>query len=458
MKVGRYRYLRSDDVNIEELMEALTIVNPKYRKSLQMGFSTRGLEPAMKLYKLGLTEDSSESVVIRIPRQFPYSDYLIDSANSVTVDDDTVLGEDLKYTDSIVLRDNQYEPVKKFVENENGIVSLPCGAGKTIVGLKALAEIGKPAIVLVHKTFLLNQWRDRAKEFLNEDIGLVGAGQEDWKGRKIVVGMIQSLNNVDKYPKEFYEYFGVVISDEVHRLSAPVWEKVVGQFPARRRWGLTATPYRTDGLECIFKWHIGGMLFIENEQPLTPQVVQIRTEAYMSSHKYINMWGNRNLNMGRLISNLVKDEDRMYLIIKSLKKVIKSGRKLLVLSDRLNSLDELKKGLSSTGADIKMYVGSTSEEDRYSAEDADVILATSQMASEGLDIPDLDTLVLVTPKSSLPWLKQAVGRILRDVEGKKKPLIIDYIDLKIPLLRNMAMKRFKYYKTQRFDVESDIMD
>jgi hypothetical protein len=152
MKVGRYRYLRSDDVNIEELMEALTIVNPKYRKSLQMGFSTRGLEPAMKLYKLGLTEDSSESVVIRIPRQFPYSDYLIDSANSVTVDDDTVLGEDLKYTDSIVLRDNQYEPVKKFVENENGIVSLPCGAGKTIVGLKALAEIGKPAIVLVHKT------------------------------------------------------------------------------------------------------------------------------------------------------------------------------------------------------------------------------------------------------------------------------------------------------------------
>jgi superfamily II DNA or RNA helicase len=120
-----------------------------------------------------------------------------------------------------------------------------------------------------------------------------------------------------------------------------------------------------------------------------------------------------------------------------------------VLSERLAHLEDIEKAIGRlwpAGVEklptIDYYVGGRSEKEREIAAKARVILATSQFASEGLDIPALDTLVLGTPMSDV---EQAVGRILRPFEGKKPPIVVDIRDDRVPLFRGLGDKRDRLY-------------
>ena len=190
------------------------------------------------------------------------------------------------------------EKQRRFVEKlyqslvdspvHGAIGEAPTSFGKTVCAMKLLSMFGRTALVIVHKAFQLKQWKTAAMEWLQmaeDEIGLVKGPVCEYEGKKIVLAMVETLSQHD-YPKEFYEYFGVVMGDEVHRLGAPQWSRAMPRFPAEVRVGISATPRRKDGLERVFKWTIGPVGAREREWFVKAAVFQIAWPVYVEPRRY----------------------------------------------------------------------------------------------------------------------------------------------------------------------------
>lgn len=315
----------------------------------------------------------------------------------------------------------------------------------TVCGCALMAALDVPTIVLVHKEFLLNQWMERIQTFLPD--ALIGRAQQDecsYEGKAIVLGMIHSVGS-GRYPQEFYDYFGMLIADEAHHLGAQTFSQAPPRFRARYRVALTATPRRKDGAENAFLYHIGPVLFTSKEQRLKFKVKRVWTKFHLVKTERFNpSLAPRTL----VITFLCASEFRNRVIVDQLIAALQAGRKVIVLSERLKHLEKLNHFLhdmwpaNSPRPKVGFYVGGKKEEELDEARTANVVFATVQFASEGLDIPELDTLFLTTPISDV---EQAVGRILRPHEKKKEPVVVDFRDDAVMILKKQGEKRDKYY-------------
>lgn len=350
------------------------------------------------------------------------------------------------------LRDEQKKALAAFLRafredgRIGGILQAPTGWGKTTWALALLAELRLRALVLVHKEFLMSQWEERAREFLpGVRVGFMQGDRCD-TDVDICIGMIQSLSQRE-YPPEAYKAFSIVVSDETHRVAAATWATVVPKFHARLRLGITATPRRKDCAENVFLWHIGPILFRARHLPMEPAIRWIRT-----GFSFGQVPGQPSMETrprAIQLRVLCANERRNKLIVEELAQAVAHGRKVMVLSERLNHLHRLAKLFDDDprckGASWAYYVGSMKEEALEESARARVIFATSQMASEGLDIPELDTLMLVTPTSDP---EQAVGRILRLSPGKQQPIVVDFVD-DVGWCEKQAAKRGEVYARLR---------
>ena len=425
-----------------DVLQSMMLYNPEYTKAEMLGLSTRKIPQYIHLYK----EKDGKVLVPRnytLPTGYEPEEYI----------DETIVGIDVRYESRIIPREEQVEAIQALVENENGILEAGAGRGKTVMCLEAIARVGKPALILVHKEFLLHQWKDRAEEFLGEEVGIIQGTRCDYKDKKIVIGMIQSLANPDKYPDEMFKYFGIVVTDEVHRVGSRTWSEVIQLFPARRRWGLTATIKRADGMERVFMAHIGNVLHTIKGENLQPEIYCIGTQAEVNMQSLVNRWSGQ-INVPKLLTALSEDDERTVLILKNLAQALKGGRQVLVLSDRVEHLKGMKKYVD-THSDFStmLYIGVTPQEERDKAGEYDVIFGTMSLAKEGLDIPSLDTLFFATPTGSDITVQQAVGRIVREHEGKKQPIVIDFVDSKIGICNGLYAKRKKVYNRLRYPVK-----
>jgi superfamily II DNA or RNA helicase len=338
-----------------------------------------------------------------------------------------------------------------------GILCAPCGMGKTVIASKLFAKLNRTTLVVVHKEFLCDQWRDRLISFLDiktEEIGIAQQDKCEFEGKKIVIAMVQSLLDKDRYSEEFKRWPGVVCFDEVHRMGAPQFQLAASQFPARYRIGLTATPRRSDGLQPVFEWHIGKIIAkMEGGNEVIPKIHQKKFSISFPEHMYC--WrdddGNiKKLFLGKLVSLLAGTLSRTQWFVKELVRAAAAGRKCMLLSDRREHLDDIKGLLERGGttATIGYYVGGMKKEERERSAECDIILGTFQMAKEGLDIPEIDTLFLATPKTDV---EQSVGRILRYHEDKKEPIVVDLVDT-IPICIDFARKRSAQYKRLKWTI------
>jgi superfamily II DNA or RNA helicase len=327
-----------------------------------------------------------------------------------------------------------------------GVLRASPGWGKTVFACALVAQLRIPTLVVVHKEFLADQWHQRIAEFLPDArIGRVQGDTLDFAGKHVVIGMVHTLAAHD-LPKNFIEWPGFVITDELHRIGAPTWSVVPPKFPARLRLGLTATPRRKDGADNVFWYHIGPILFDASEQRMQPKVRRVYTDfRVVKTARFNPALAPRTL----LIRFLVASKPRNKAIAEQVALALKADRKILVLSERLKHLDLLAQAIRDACLDADMrpptfgkYVGGKKRDELATAAKAQVVLATSQYAKEGLDIPALDTLFLVTPMSDV---EQAVGRILRPSPGKKDPIVVDFRDDHVPMFRKMADYREATY-------------
>lgn len=230
-----------------------------------------------------------------------------------------------------------------------------------------------------------------------------------------------------------------------HHIGAQTFSQAPPRFRARYRVGLSATPRRKDGAENVFLYQIGPVLFTSKEERLKFKVKRVWTKFHLvKTDKFNPSLVPRTL----VITFLCASEFRNRVIIEQLISALQAGRKVIVLSERLKHLQKLNQFLgemwpgSSPRPTVGFYVGGKKEHELDESRGANVVFATVQFASEGLDIPELDTLFLTTPISDV---EQAVGRILRPHEKKKEPVVVDFRDDAVSILKKQGEKRDRYY-------------
>jgi len=358
-------------------------------------------------------------------------------------------------------------------ERETFLAYAPTGTGKTVVALRTAALLGRKTLVVVHLERLRSQWVKEAVEKLGlppDRVGTVEGDKADWRDKDVVVAMLQSLAfRPMRYGREFYEAFGTVIFDEVHRIGAPVFGRAVWQFPARYRIGLSATPNRKDEGSKAFYWHVGPIQ-VRSEQLALPVKVYPR---WYDSGRY-RVWGN---NHGSRVKCLTQDPQRNALISKLVQKMYNSGRQAIVVSEHISHLQTLMREAERLGVPrsaMGQFTNEIQEGQKVQLDgreqvvmkrrkqtprqlervmrDAQIIFATYGMLTEGIDIPRLDAGIDATPRSDAA---QLIGRIRRPYEGKKQPV------LWVTLVDKNCDRSLRYYRGRLADYEStgaEVMD
>jgi superfamily II DNA or RNA helicase len=361
------------------------------------------------------------------------------------------------------LKGDQEEPVNKclnaFKDIGGGLLSLPCGAGKTAIALYLISKLGKKAFILVHKEFLMNQWIERIEQFLpNAKIGKIQGNLIDIDNKDIVIGMIQSISMKD-YDLDIFDTFGFAILDEAHRVPSREFSKALQKINSKYMLALSATPNRKDGLTKVLKWFIGDVIYQRKSKSLNKSVVRRYVLSFEDEeyNKEIVIF-NGKLNSAGMINKITSFYPRTLFSINLIKEFIQEKRVILLLSDRKEHLKDIysyatNNNLCPTG----FYVGGMKEADlKNSADNCDLILATFQMAAEGLDIARIDTIILASPKTDI---KQAIGRIRPKigVEFSNFPLIIDLVD-NFSLFMGQSKKRNDLYIKEEYRIETYEVD
>jgi superfamily II DNA or RNA helicase len=368
------------------------------------------------------------------------------------------------------LRPEQKPVIKSCLESikkkGGGLISLPCGGGKTVLAIKLACELGLKTLIIVHKTFLQNQWCERLEQFTNAKIGIIRQKKTDVAGKDVVIGMLQSIAMID-YDSKIFDDFGLVIIDECHHAPSRVFSRALRKVGCQYTIGLSATPNRQDGLTKVIHWYLGDTIYkVERKGDKNVLVKGFNYESNDPLFIEKKSWRNRKMvpNMPKMITNLAKVNSRNKFITDIIGNLLeKDGRKTLVLSARLDHLKILKSSvdemiqtkvlagtLEKNEYTTSYYVGGMKEYELTESAKADIIFATYHLAEEGLDIDQLNTLILATPKLDIV---QSIGRIMRKPikEGDILPMIIDIID-QLSIFAKWGQKRLTYYSNKKYAI------
>jgi len=316
------------------------------------------------------------------------------------------------------------------------LLVLPCGFGKTVVSLAVAASLKRKTLVVVTSVELARQWIERISQFLGCEAGLI---QEDKYciDKPVTVAMLQTLlrRKPDLSP------FGTCIVDEAHHVAARSFSQVMPLIPCRYILGLSATPNRKDGLSRLLLWTLGPLAFkAERQDSDSPNVMQcVVTEGA----RRVITYKNGDVGRSKMITLLTQDATRNHFIAHMVHMVLKTNRnrKLLMLTERREQTQALVELLQNSWT-CGVMLGGMKEMEIESQKDAQVLLSTYHYCSEGFDLPRLDTLFLLSPRSDV---EQSVGRVLRQHPDKQKPLVLDFVD-NFSVFEPQSEKRLRYYR------------
>ena len=382
------------------------------------------------------------------------------------IDDKLSLGIDCPLLDfQGKLRDIQQAPIDAFIDNVitkkklGGIISVPCGFGKTIMAIYVACYFKKKTLFISHKDFLNEQFISSIKTFVpNARIGKIKQSKIDVQNKDIVIATLQSLA-IREYDPNIFSDFGLVIIDECHHIASEVFSRAFRKMNIRITLGLSATLNRKDGLRKVFEWYLGKSVYkIKNDINDCDMIVNLHKYfVHDIEYSYVKTMYNGTPNIVAMVNNICNYKPRTIFIINLLKDILKKEpeRKILILSERKNQLKDIELLIASDDiASYGYYVGGMKMSDLDISATKQIILATYQMSSEGLNIPTLNTVILASPISDI---QQSVGRILREkkTERKYKPLCIDIFD-DFSLFKFKGYKRIKYYKNNGYLIKTFI--
>jgi len=254
-----------------------------------------------------------------------------------------------------------------------------------------------------------------------------------------------------EYDKDIFKSFGFAIFDECHHFGAEIFHKCMLKVASKYMLGLSATPKRKDGLKKVFEWFIGPIIYskvIKNTDYIEVNIIKYdcNDENYC---KIVNNIKGKPC-YPKMINNICNYEPRTKIIIDKIIELFNIDRSILVLSDRRNHLVYIHDYLILHGFDCGYYVGGMKPNELRLSQEKNIILGTFSMASEGMDIPKLNSIILGSPKSDI---EQAVGRILRQPDNVRKfhPYIFDICD-DFSTFSNQYNKRLTFYSKNNYNI------
>lgn len=378
---------------------------------------------------------------------------------------------------SATLRDYQLAAVSTIQDDEQGVIQAPTGSGKTVIGLGLIAALGTPALFVVHTRVLLDQTAESMAEMLGVTPGRIGDGK--CVVGDVTVAMVQTLMRATPgVIRDLSRRFGLVILDEAHHAPAASFRKVIAQFPARYRVGLTATPTRKDGLHGMLYDVIGPVAYrvapsrlIDSGAIVPAEVVKIRTrwiprpkkegesaipmvKRSEAQTKRIESSGRKvrqTVDYGRLIALLVESGERNQVLVDSIVEL--HEERSLVLTERVEHAKRLADALTARGLRASAMTGDCGKVARsvilsgLRAGTLPVLVSTPHLVGEGFNLPTIDTVFLAAPNGNIAKTTQLLGRVLRPSKGKTRGRIVDFRDDDVPLLRGQAAQRDRVYRT-----------
>ena len=353
----------------------------------------------------------------------------------------TLQAIDLTFTGN--MRPYQDQAVTGILSKEFGVLEAGTGSGKTVMGLAIIAERKQPTLVLCHTKELIYQWQERTRQFLGIETGLIGDGHFDIQ--PVTIGIVNSVRaNLDKLTP----CFGHLVVDECHRVPSTLFTETVSAFPTRYSLGLSATPYRRDGLDKLIGWFVGQHRVTVDVAILRQVGAILRPKVIIRETEFRYPF---NDDYSRMVSTLTEDPARNQMIVADIEQQAKQDGLALVVSDRTEHLSTLA---GKVKVPARVLTGKTPKKQRKAiVEDLangkiSVLFSTLSLIGEGFDCPALDSLFLASPIKFSGRLKQVVGRVLRPAEGKI-PMVYDYVDSKVGLLGYQAKARQKVYSTMQ---------
>jgi len=379
---------------------------------------------------------------------------------------------DLKFLGD--LRDSQKPIIDASLKHMKtfggGLLQLHCGAGKTVLALYLACALNVKTLIIVHKSFLQNQWYERIQEFTNARIGIIRQKKKDVENKDIVVGMLQSISQID-YDLEIFKGFELIIVDECHHIASRVFSRALYKTGCKYTLGLSATPKRSDGLTKVINWYLGDIMYKLERKGVNNVNIKVfnyhtTNNKFKEARRWVKNQGKKP-HIPIMITNISEIDERNDLILNIINLLREQEeRKLLILSGRIKHLEFLKyntdnliKQLELTGdleedeCTTSFYIGRMKEYELQDSAKADIIFASYEMAEEGLDIPTLNTLILATPPRNQKTLIQCIGRIMRKrmEDCEVSPLVIDLID-KFSSFIGQGYSRLKYYNKKDYTV------
>lgn len=471
---GRIRLADCPPALRRSLMERLTIPNPAYQKARAMGLPTWNIPKELMLYQV----DNNELI---LPRGMAMDIWRQRPRGTVKRDCMTLCPAPQWPECSIRLRGYQQRTAQAVLKSRvpQGVIVMPCGAGKTETGLYIARNIGQPVLWIAHTLDLIRQVYDRAAARLalaGDQLGIL-AGKQRTVGTHLTVATVQTLYHLEL--EELAKQFGTVIVDECQHVvanptNAEMYNAVLGCLPAHYRYGLTATPDRADGLSETIQMILGDTLAQVSQQELVEAggtvIPEIRP-VYTSFRYEPGARENDHIDTNRLRRHMSADRSRTDLILTCLIPALREGHTCIVLGCNLEMLEQLERTLAGnrevqeSGALCRSINGSTRaclraealRELRDPASPVRCLMATYQLAKEGLDIPCADRLFLVQPVRDATAIQQAVGRIMRPAPGKTDAVVYDFVDENVPTCRRQFAARRQVYRKLNATMEKECL-
>lgn len=325
------------------------------------------------------------------------------------------------------LRGEQLELKKEALEhiNKRGsvMISAYTGMGKTCMSIDLACAIRLKTLIVVNKLVLMKQWEESILKFCPD--ARVQRLTPKCK-KKDADFYIMNAINIEKIGRTFFSDIGLCIVDEAHLIMAERLSKSLQYIHPRYLIGLTATPYRPDGLNILLDLYFGKYKVIRK---LYREHTVYRIDTGFKPRIEKNAAGR--LDWNAVLESQAEDHDRNELIIRIIKKY--KDRVFMVLVKRVAQGEHLEARLNEEDEHVTSLLGTNQEFDKK----ARILIGTTSKLSTGFDHAIMDTLLLATDLQE--YYIQALGRIFR--RRDTHPMVFDLVD------KNRVLE--KHYETRR---------
>ncbi len=332
--------------------------------------------------------------------------------------------ERIQATCNVTPRAHQADALRVFLdhcspdEGGGGCMELYCAWGKSKWTMLAIAALGVKTLIVLPTTVLVTQWREGlAASMPGVRVGLLQGKTADVDDRDVVLATLMSAAE-GEYPKGTFDGFGFLVIDETHHVSSRHMLNVLFRVAPMYTLGLSATMDRADGTTPVFQRFLGPVLVrAKRSSDSRVRIVRVAFSHDDPAFGETEMSKTGTVAMSAMVAKLCAFTPRCTFVadLAVYMVTVLGQRQVMVLSQHKALLTLLRALVDARLPGVTRYFhGDASAKEKQEAHHARIILGTYAQASEGLDIPTIDGLILATPRVNI---EQSLGRALRHLDA-----------------------------------------